>query len=567
VPTFALDRRRFCQALAALTVAACQRSEPSPHHSAPAERGPADLLILGGRVLTMDPRRPEAEALAIANGRILSVGDRALIEASRGPHTRVLDLHGGCALPGLTDAHAHLIGLGRDLEIIDLRDAAGIPELLARLRAGAPAAGWVLGRGWDQNRWSDPAMPDHRPLSEAFPDRPVWLVRIDGHAGWANQAALALAGIDHSTPDPPGGELLRDDRGHPTGVLIDGAMALLPAPIATPADLRRQLLAAQAHVLARGLTGVHEMGVDPAADAVFRELAASGQLHLRVHGYADQEWFARELHTRAPDPISPESRYQLTGVKIYADGALGSRGAALLAPYSDRPDHSGLLLIEPQRLEELVLRALRGGWQPATHAIGDRGNRVVLDAYARALAAATGLPRPPRMRLEHAQILDLADLPRLAELGVIASMQPTHATSDMAWVPARVGPQRLAGAYAWRRVLGAGAHLAFGSDFPVELPEPTHGLYAALTRQDPAGAPEGGWLPDQRLDLDQALAAFTRGAAYAAFRDDHLGLLAPGYQADLTCFTADLHALSPTALRSAPVLATIIAGHPAYALA
>ena len=556
-------RRAFFRALAALPLAACApppepRRGPPPATPPPAADAPADLIVLGGRLITMDPERYEAEALAARDGRIILVGDRAAALALRGPRTDVLDLAGGTAIPGLTDAHAHLIGLGRDLEIIDLRAAASVPEVIERLRRGAPPAGWLLGRGWDQNRWPDPAMPDHRPLSDAFPDRPVWLVRVDGHAGWANAAALAAAGITRDTPDPPGGELLRGPGGEPTGVLVDRAMELIPAPPPSPDDLRRQLLAAQAHVLARGLTGVHEMGVSPAADAVLRDLDARGELRLRVHGYADQTWFEGQLGERSPDPPDPAARYRLVGVKIYVDGALGSRGAALLAPYRDRPDHAGLLLLGDAALDALCDRALPRGWQIAAHAIGDRANRAVLDAYARALHRHGGADR--RLRVEHAQILDLADIPRFAELGVVASVQPTHATSDMPWVPDRLGPDRLAGAYPWRSLLDTGAPLALGSDFPVELPDPTHGLYAAITRQDPEGAPPGGWLPGQRLSLDEAIAGFTRGAAYAVHRDPHLGRLAPGYAADLTCFAADLRALPPAQLRAAPLLATIIAG-------
>ncbi len=560
------SRRGFARTLAALAAAGCQpphgrhRSAPAaaPASAASDTSTPADLIILGGRVLTGDPAQPEAQALAARGGRIARVGARAAIEALRGPHTEIIDLAGGTAVPGLTDAHAHLVGLGRDLEIIDLRGAASIDEVVTRIRRAPPPGGWILGRGWDQNLWPGAAMPTHHPLTEAFQDRPVWLTRIDGHAGWANQVALAAAGIGADTPAPEGGEILRDDRGQPTGVLVDNAMALVPVPPPTEADLLRQILAAQEHILARGLTGLHEMGIDPAADAAFRALVRRGELRLRVHGYADQAWFAGELGERAPDPILESARYLLAGVKIYADGALGSRGAALLAPYADRPDHRGLLLLDDAALDALCDRALARGWQIATHAIGDRGNRVVLDAYARALTRHPGADR--RLRIEHAQILDLADIPRFAELGVIASMQPTHATSDMAWVPDRLGPDRLAGAYAWRRLLDAGARLALGSDFPVELPDPTHGLHAAITRQDPAGTPPGGWLPDQRLTLDEALDGFTRTAAFAAHRDTHLGRLLPGHAADLTCFAADLRALAPRELRDAPILATIIAG-------
>ncbi|MEZ4384908.1 MAG: amidohydrolase [Nannocystaceae bacterium] len=566
------SRRALLRLLAAsLAASACGpgRSEPAPKPRDARPRRGRELaeLIVRGKILTMDPDAFEAEAVAITGGEITAVGRAApLLGELRGPKTRVLDLGGGTAVAGLTDAHAHLIGLGRDLEIVDLRGAASIDEVVARLRAGAPASGWILGRGWDQNRWAEgAAMPTHAALTAAFADRPVWLVRVDGHAGWANAAALAAAKIGASTGDPEGGELLRGAGGAPTGVLVDNAMALMPTPPLDAADLRRRLLAAQEHVLARGLTGVHEMGVSAAADAALRELAASGDLRLRVHGYADADWLAGALGERDPDAITATARYLLTGVKLYVDGALGSRGAALLEPYSDRPEHRGTLIQSPERLRELCDRALARRWQIASHAIGDRANRLILDTYAAALAALPeGEAADRRLRIEHAQVLSQDDIPRLRDLGVIASVQPTHATSDMPWAEARLGAARLAGAYAWRRLLDAEVHLALGSDFPVELPDPTHGLYAAITRQDAAGAPAKGWLADQRLALSEALAGFTRGAAYACRRDDHLGLVKRGYQGDLTCFVDDIAALEPKALREAKIRATVIGGEVVY---
>jgi hypothetical protein len=313
-------------------------------------------------------------------------------------------------------------------------------------------------------------------------------------------------------------------------------------------------------VLARGLTGVHDMGVGPDVDALYRERMAAEdpveRLRLRVVGYADASWllsFDREAERPQPD-----RRYALVGVKLYADGALGSRGAALLEPYHDRPDHRGLLQQNDSDLWAQCEIATRKQLQLATHAIGDAAIRAVLMAYATSVFVERG--REGRPRIEHAQIVDLADIPHFAEIGAIASMQPTHATSDMAWVPDRLGPKRLAGAYAWRRFIDAGVPLAFGSDFPVELPDVTHGLYAAVTRQDAQGQPPGGWLPDQRLTLLEALAAFSRGAAFACFSEGFLGRVTPGFQADLTCFRDDLRALVPTELRDAPIAATLVAG-------
>ena len=524
-------------------------------------KGPADLVVLGGSIWTMDPRRPVVTALAARGGRVVALGGPAEVASLQGARTRVLDLGGGLAMPGLTDAHAHLLGLGAELEEVDLRGARSIEEVVARVKQQAPPEGWVLGRGWDQNLWPGALMPDHEPLTAAFPDRPVWLRRVDGHAGWANRAALQAAGITATTTVPQGGEIgVRD--GAPSGLLIDAAMGLMPVPAPSPETLRRRLLQGQARVLPLGLTGVHEMGVGRETDAVLRALAASGALQLRITGYADEDWFrglAREGRPELPDC---GGRYALVGVKLYVDGALGSRGAALLAPYSDRPGHRGIFQHSQAELDELVLTAVRGGWQVAAHAIGDAAIRSVLDSLA---AARSAVPRAdPRLRVEHAQIVDLADIARFVRLGAVASMQPTHATSDMAWVPARIGSARLPGAYAWRRFLDAGVPLALGSDFPVEQPAPSLGLHAALTRQDRHAQPPGGWLPGQKLTLWEAVAGFTSGAAFAGRQEAGCGRLAPGMAADLSCFVDDLRRLPLAALADAPVRATVIAGRVAW---
>ncbi len=519
------------------------------------------MILRGGDIWTLDPARPRASALAIAGGCIVAVGSDADLESLRGPSTVVLDAGGGTVTPGLVDAHAHLVGLGESLATVDLRGATSMDEVVKRLGVGAPEAGWIIGRGWDQNLWPGAAMPTHHPLTQAFPDRPVWLQRVDGHAGWGNAALLRESGIGPGTPVPSGGEILRDKSGTATGVLIDAAMNLVSPPELAEADLRARIQMAQQHVLERGLTGVHEMGIGPEQDAAYRRLASDPEaLRIRVHAYAAESWFMQDLCDQAPDPILIGALYTLAGVKVYADGALGSRGAALLHPYADRSGHTGLLQHDPEALRRVVVAAMRGGWQVATHAIGDAGNRTVLDVYAQALEHA--VRSDPRPRIEHCQLLDPADIPRFAELGVIASMQPTHATSDMSWVEQRVGPARMAGAYAWKSLLDAGAHLCFGSDFPVELPDVTHGLYAAITRQDASGAPSGGWLPEQRVSLDRAIRGFTQEAAYAVHRETELGRITVGMQADLTCLGRVLNEEEPARIRDAPVLGTIVGGRP-----
>jgi predicted amidohydrolase YtcJ len=534
--------------------AAIQRTAPLPD--------PADLLIVGGTVLTLDRADPRVEALAIRDGAVQMFGKRAELERLKGPDTKVLDLQGGLAVPGLTDAHAHFTGIGAGLETIDLRGAQSVEEVVERCRKGARPDGWIIGRGWDQNLWGDQAMPTHDALSAAFPDRPVWLRRVDGHAGWGNAIVLERAGIEAETADPEGGEILRDEEGVATGVLIDAAMDLVEVPKPSDDDVRRQMLAAQAHLVERGLVGIHDMGVSEQADRIYRELLEAGKLAVRVTGYADSDWFTRDLIKTKPEPLDPASRYALVGVKLYADGALGSRGAALLAGYADRRGHRGKLQHSRKWFDRVTMEALANDWQVATHAIGDRGIRTVLDAYQ--VSIHRYRHKDHRWRVEHAQIINPSDIGRFAELELIASMQPTHATSDMPWVPARVGEKRLEGAYAWQRFSKAGVRLALGSDAPVERVDVTHGLHAAITREDPFGKPEGGWLPEQRLSFDQAIIGFSRDAAYAAKRDEALGTLEAGKRADVTCFAADLSKLPPKQIRDAKVLATIVDGDIVY---
>jgi predicted amidohydrolase YtcJ len=555
-----MSRRAWLAGATALI--ACRPGRREAEQTCP--EGQDELLVVrGGTIVTMDPAEPTTTAIAAAGGRVVARGAAAEALARDCPRGQVIELAGGSAVPGLVDAHAHLVGLGMALAEVDVRGARSIAEVVERVRREAPPEGWIVGRGWDQNLWPDQAMPTHEALTAAFPDRPVWLRRVDGHAGWANLAALRAAKISGQTEAPVGGEILQrsgPSGPEPTGVLVDAAMELMPVPPPPPGELRRRVLLAQEYALARGLCGVHEMGVSREADATLRALAAEGLLKLRLVGYASEEWFQSGAGLPArPDRPDADERYALQGVKVYVDGALGSRGAALLRPYSDRPDHAGMLQHAPGELEAVVRLALRRGYQVAGHAIGDAGIRALLDALA-----ASDPPPDHRLRVEHAQIVDPADIPRFAALGAIASMQPTHATSDMGWAEQRVGRERLAGAYAWRRFLAAGVPLAFGSDFPVEEVEPTFGLYAAITRQDAAGEPPGGWLPDQRLTFAEALAGFTRGAAFAARREGWSGSLAPGMVADMTCFTGDVTTMPPRELRTAEVRATIIGGAPAW---
>ncbi len=530
------------------------------------EDGPADLVLRHGRFHTVAAAGTVDGTLAVRGGRIVYLGADAGAAALRGPATETIELGGRAVTPGLIDAHAHLVGLGAALGQVDLRGAASFAEVVERVRRaaqGVPAGTWIQGRGWDQNLWPGQQFPRHAELSAAVPDHPVWMRRVDGHAALLNARALALLAIDAATPDPAGGRILRDAGGAPTGVLVDNAMDLAAGRMPPPGaeELRRRIRLAAAHCLAVGLTTVTDMGVGEAELTAYSELAAAGELPLRVAAFLedDRPLLARWL-ARGPR-LDPEARLTVRGVKLYADGALGSRGAALLEPYSDDPGNLGLLVSTGDHLAEVATLALGRGFQVGVHAIGDRGVVVALDALERAL----GGPRPEaRFRLEHAQVMRPQDVARLARLGVIASMQPTHATSDMPWAPDRVGERRVLGAYAWRQVLAAGGRLALGSDFPVESADPRLGLYAAVTRQDTDGQPPGGWLPAERLTATEALRGFTADAAWSLFLDGEVGSLEVGKRADLVVFARDWTAGLPAQIPAAAVDLTLVDGRVAY---
>lgn len=531
--------------------------------------GPADVVLIPGRIWTGDRANPWAEALAARGGEVVAVGTRAEAMAWKGPSTRVIEAPGTLATPGLIDAHGHVEMLGAGLRQLDLRGVASLEEVAAKVKAyadGLPADAWVLGANWDQSLWPGEAYPDASVLDAAAPGRPVWLSRVDGHAGWASTEAMKRAKVDAATQPPSDGQIYRHPDGRPTGVFIDGAMGLIGrvVPPASREEIRDRILAAQGHILARGLVGVHDAGVSRREAEVFRELDAEGLLKLRCYAMASPP-AGKEAESLAISPVaaSPGARFEMRAVKLFIDGAMGSSGALLFEPYADGPDNKGLLLIDPKTLEATTVAGLRSGWQIAVHAIGDRGNALVLDAFA-AARKAVPTAADPRLRIEHAQVVRKEDVARFAELGVIASMQPSHASDDMRWADARLGPGRVDGAYAWRWFLDAGARVAFGSDFPVEVVDPQWGLYAALTRQDREGNPPGGWHPDQRISLEETLHAFTAGAAYAAFAEDRLGVLKPGLRADVTVFDRDLFSVTPADVLAAKVSYTVIDGEVVY---
>jgi predicted amidohydrolase YtcJ len=549
-----------------------------------ATAGQAVTIYSNARIHTGDPSRPVVEALAERSGMVIATGSLLDIKRAVGVDAQVVDLGGRTVLPGLIDAHGHIASLGAfGLGVIDLSSATSFDDVVRAAAAAAAkkASGeWVLGGRWDHESWGARQLPTNGVLSEATPNSPVWLRRVDGHAGIANRRAMELAGITADTPSPEGGEIIRDEQGQPTGVLVDNAMALVESKIPAGArgTARDLVLRAQELCLAAGLTGVHDAGVSPADVAVYRQLESEGLLKLRINAMISA--FHAMRHFEQNPPLIPDrsraaqARLTVRSTKLYMDGAMGSRGAWLLAPYADRltgPDgepYTGLAVNKPEFVEAVARHALRRGYQVCTHAIGDRANREVLDAYERAIidwSAEHGGERPEhRFRIEHAQLLSPQDIPRFAAVGVIASMQPTHATSDMRWVEDRVGPERARGAYAWASLLRNGAVVAAGSDFPVESHNPFLGFYAAVTRQNLQAQPAGGWMPQERMTRDDILRAMTVDAAMASFEEELRGTLEPGKVADFIVIDRDVMTCPAPEIPGTRVLMTVIGGEVVY---
>lgn len=504
-------------------------------------------LYTGGLVAAGADQKPLANyAIYVSGGRVAALGPADELRRQH-PDAKTVDLAGTTVLPGLTDAHAHLYGLGLSLDTVRLAGSTSVDEIVAKVRDRASRAQqgeWVLGRGWDQNRWDVKQFPTSASL-DAIANQPVWLKRVDGHAGWANAAAIRAAGVTAATPDPPGGRILRDASGNPTGVFIDEAQDVIEKAIPAPSfELRKARIKAAAELIAaNGLTEIHDAGADAQTIRAIQELIAANQFPIRVYTMLGDDaalisdWFTRGKLV--------SDRLTVRAVKLYADGALGSRGAALLAPYADDPTNSGLVIATVEHMADVARRARAAGFQVNTHAIGDRAVRSVLEAYE-----AANVSPADRFRIEHYQIVAPEDFARTVRDGVIASMQPTHATSDSPWAEARVGPQRIRGAYAWRTVLNAGGRLALGSDFPVEEVNPFLGLHSAVVR--------GGWYTDQALTLAEAIRGFTKDAAYAAFEEDSRGTIEVGKLADFTVVEGDLYSMPD--LSKAKVRYTIVGG-------
>jgi predicted amidohydrolase YtcJ len=500
-------------------------------------------------------------------GRIVAVGGKDEV-AARAPGARHVDVAGKTVLPGLIDAHGHVFTLGDIAAGVELYSPASLPAALktvADFSASHPQKAWIVGFGWNQEIWKLGRFPTAVELDAAVHERPVWLHRVDGHAGWANSRALLLAGVTRATPDPAGGKIMRDADGNPSGVLVDSAMALVDkvVPKPTERDNREALDGALARLSSVGLTSVHDAGIGRTQDALYRDYADHGKLTVRVYAMiGDTTADFDALSVKGPLKSYARDMYALAAVKLYADGALGSRGAALLAPYSDEPSTSGLLFYKNDEMLAKMDKAMKAGYQVNIHAIGDAGNRQILDGYEKLIRQYGNADL--RHRIEHAQVVALADIPRFRTLGVLPSMQPTHATSDQNMAEQRIGHERMKGAYAWRTFLQQGSKIACGSDFPIESPNPFQGIHAAVTRQDQRGVPAGGWYPEQAMTLTEALRCFTLDAAYAAHQEKAIGSLEAGKWADFIVVDQDLFTVPVEEIGDTRVLETWVAGKQVY---
>ena len=500
-------------------------------------------------------------AMAIKDGKVLTTGDSRL--SADYPQAEKIDGQGKTLIPGIIDAHGHVSSLGFTLLSIDVRgleSAQQAAEKVASYAAQQPQLQWIKGRGWNQVLWPDQQFPNAALLDQFVADRPVWLTRVDGHAGWANSAAMRAAGIDANTVSPAGGEIPRDADGNPTGLFIDNAMNLIDQAVPSPSadEITVALDAVSKHLLSLGITSTHDAGVSATEHALYRQLADSGALQVRLYGMISSTDPELEQILAAGHSQGDNDMYSARSIKIYTDGALGSRGAALLEPYEDRPDHSGLLLTSAEKLRQLFSLAIGAEFQVAIHAIGDKGNRIALDEIEHAYNTVGG--RHLRHRIEHSQVVALSDIPRFKSLDVIPSMQPTHATSDMNMAEDRIGAERLKGAYAWRSFLDQGSRVVSGSDFPVELAAPFDGIHAAVTRQNKANQPEGGWIAAEAMTIKETMRSFSIDAAWAAHQDDKLGGLTPGKWADFILLDQDIYHIAPEDLWKTQVLETWLAG-------
>jgi predicted amidohydrolase YtcJ len=555
-----------------------------------AQSQPAELVLKNANVYTVNERQPHAQAIAVRSGKFVFVGADAGAQKYVGKSTRVIDLKGATVVPGLTDAHYHFMGVGARELRFDLEGTQSVDDLLARLKARVASAKpgeWIVGRGWIETFWKPPVFPTRWELDKVSPDNPVMLGRSDGHASVVNSAALKIAGIGRNTPNPFGGDILRGQEGvapgavppgvakdEPNGMVTDHAQELVRKHIPPPSEAEREKysLAANQRSLALGWCEIQDPGGSWEDVALYRKLYGEGKLKIRIYkaiyGPGPE---AERLLREGPEIGLFDHHLTVRAIKVVADGALGSRGAALLAPYSDAPGESGYLTVKAEALRPMLVEALKRGIQVEIHAIGDRANRFVLDEYERAFKAVPRAERKiaePRWRDEHTQIVNPADLPRFAKLGVIASMQPSHAIGDLFFAPRRLGMERLKGAYAWETLIKSGVVVPGGSDAPVERGEPMIEFYAAVARKPlpshAAGASLAGWHPEEAMTREQALKAFTLWPAYAAFEEKIKGSIEPGKLADLTVLSADIMKIPEAEVLQTRNLMTIVGGEVVY---
>jgi hypothetical protein len=530
----------------------------------------ADLVFKNGNIYTVNDRAPRAQALAVKGDHIVFVGSDGEAMKYAGKQTRVIDLRGQTVLPGMTDAHYHLIGVGQREMTLNLEGTTGLEDFLAKVKARVDRARpgeWVTGRGWIETFWKPPVFPTRQDLDRVSPHNPVFLERADGHGAVVNSAALKIAAIDRNTSNPFGGEIGKDKAtGEPNGMLLDNAHDLVTKhiPPTTAAELEQAVLLGVRRSIELGWCQIHDAGGSYADVALYRKLYGEGKIKLRIYkAVSGPGKEATRLLSDAPLIGADEGRFTLRTIKVHFDGALGSRGAALLEPYADAPETSGFLTVKEEELLPMLTEALRRGIQVETHAIGDRANRTILDLYEKALAAVppdARKIREPRWRVEHAQIVNPSDIPRFARLGVIPSMQASHAIGDLHFAPRRLGLKRLEGAYAWQSFIKAGSIIAGGSDAPVERGEPMIEFYAAVARRDQKGFSGEGWHAEQALSREQALKMFTIWPAYAAFEEKLKGSIEPGKLADLTVLSADIMKISEPEILKTRCLMTVIGG-------
>ncbi len=559
-----------------LALSACQEQPVAPSNDADTAKAGAQTtnqgqqypdvsVVINATIYTADKNSPQVQAFAYREGRFIATGSSQELLANY-PGARSIDMSDTTIIPGLIDAHGHLLGLGQSLVHVDLRGTTSKAEIVDLLKSRSETmleGQWLLGRGWDQNDWDVAELPTAADLDNAFPNRPVWLERIDGHAGWANTKAMSVATKDLSgTWQPEGGEITRDRDNQANGVFIDNAVGLIQAhvPEESDAELTNALKLAMQKTASVGLTGMHDAGTSLRVWRLLEQLKQDNALGVRVYAMADGANDMLGHLCNQGIVIDPNAMLTARSIKLYSDGALGSRGAALLKEYSDDPDNTGLLIESQNALTSHSKQAANCGLQVNIHAIGDRGNRVTLNV----LEAANDDNNPGRHRIEHSQVIALEDFQRFKDLNLIASVQPTHATSDMYWAEKRVGPERIKGAYAWQKFNDLGVPLALGSDFPVEKPDPLLGFYAAVSRQDAKGWPEEGWYPKEKLTREQALHGFTLGAAYAAFQEDQLGSISVGKFADFVVLSNDIMTIPEQDILNTKILKTYINGETVF---